>query len=98
METTELCDKCGKPVPRENNTAYILYLAFEDPRAALFGPPRHFLPVVEEGELVCEGSPSRAQYIEGQPRDRRGYPYDESVEPFFREGYHLAQVGNAART
>ena len=30
--------------------------------------PKHLFPIVEDGELVCEGSPSRAQYLPGLPR------------------------------
>lgn len=60
---------------------------------ALFAIPRHLLPVVEDGKVVCEGSPSRAQYIEGQPRDPRGslYPYDETIEAQRRAAYASMQ-------
>lgn len=55
---------------------------------------RHFLPVCDTaGNVLCEGSPSRAQYIEGQPRDTRGYAYVEASEPIFRAAYAKAQEG-----
>ncbi len=54
-------------------------------------PARHFLPVLQEGERVCDGSPSRAQYIEGQARDTRGYPYIAEHEAIFRAAYAKAQ-------
>lgn len=40
---------------------------------------RHLLPVIDGGTVVCGGSPSRAQYLEGQPRDTRpeSEPYDD---------------------
>lgn len=46
---------------------------------------RHLMPIIEGGEVVCEGSPSRAQYFEGVIRDSRGYPYDTELEAEFRE-------------
>jgi hypothetical protein len=47
---------------------------------------RHFLPTP-----TCQGSPSAAQYIEGQPRDQRGYPYDEAAESKWRAAYQIVQ-------
>ncbi len=42
---------------------------------------RHFLPVYRNSQLICEGFPSRTQYIKGQPRDERPeYPYGPSDE------------------
>lgn len=43
--------------------------------------PRHLLPI--EG---CVGSPSRAQYLENQPRDPR-YPYEYDQEAAWRDAY-----------
>jgi len=87
-----LCDKCGKPVHPRNNVYYIDLAAFPNPIVELVVaftgvPGRHFLPV--DG---CEGSPSRAQYIEGQPRDTRGYGYHkEEYEQAYRAGYAAVQ-------
>lgn len=60
----------------------------------LKSPSRHFLPLInEEGEVLCEGSPSRAQYIEGQPRDSRPeYPYDKRDETAWRRSFAYVQV------
>jgi hypothetical protein len=79
-----LCDKCGKDVEPENNAILL---------AVLLGyffslGHRHLLSV--EG---CEGSPSRAQYIEGQPRDlrQRSYPYTPEREHKVRVAYQRMQ-------
>ncbi|MFZ2682115.1 MAG: hypothetical protein WAZ14_03420 [Patescibacteria group bacterium] len=52
---------------------------------------RHLLPVMDGEEVVCAGSPSRAQYIEGQPRDERGFIYDSSREVLHRAAYARIQ-------
>ena len=53
---------------------------------------RHFLPVFDnDGEKVCAGSPSRAQFIEGQPRDSRGFGYPRELEGKFRKAYQKTQ-------
>lgn len=76
-----LCDKCGKPV-RPHNNLYHFALATGELRGigVLLCQNRHLLP---EGD--CLGSPSRAQYLEGQPRDARGYEYDPARETTYRE-------------
>lgn len=84
------CDKCGREVPPEND---IVFLGIElgDPVAA-FAKSRHLLPVIEDGIGICEGSPSRAQYLEGQPRDHRTeYPYFPELEAIHREAYRKMQ-------
>ena len=74
-----LCDKCGKKVPPSNDVARFEMIFTSDPAFVLM-PSRHLLPT--EG---CEGSPSRAQYIEGQPRDKRSaYPYQPQFEAAIR--------------
>jgi hypothetical protein len=70
------CDKCGRLVPPHNNA-----VNFEQILAGsgdtLIADSRHLLPVTENGKVVCEGSPSRAQYFPGQPRDPRpGHKYN----------------------
>lgn len=93
--THRICDKCHRWVPPENDMALVM---------AATGIPgsewipaiwhsRHFLPVLEDdGTVLCEGSPSRAQYIEGQPRDTRGYRYDERLEPLYRSAWRKLQA------
>ena len=88
-----LCDKCGELVPphndireletrRHQNTIFMLMRA------------RHCLPVVRDGVTVCPGSPSRAQYLEGQPRDTRAqYPYITEDEVGFRAAWWQMQTG-----
>lgn len=86
--THTLCDKCGRPVPPNNDMVWVMFatgLPGTEWVPTLWHS-RHFLPVVgKDGSVICEGSPSRAQYIEGQPRDKRGYGYDPGMEPIYRE-------------
>ncbi|MGW8177949.1 MAG: hypothetical protein ACWGQW_04030 [bacterium] len=82
------CDKCGKEVPWENDATIVESYYHGEPSFIMFHHSRHFLPTED-----CEGSPSRAQYIEGQPRDTRGYPYDESREWKWRDAYAQALKG-----
>lgn len=83
------CDKCGRLVPPENDVARLdAYRTDGNPLLALFAHPRHLLPIVENGDVVCEGSPSRAQYLEGQPRDPRGtWGYHPELEEVVRTAY-----------
>lgn len=48
---------------------------------------RHLFPVVIGGVKLCEGSPSRAQYLEGQPRDSRDFLYDAEQVPVYRAAF-----------
>lgn len=82
------CDKCGQEVPWENDATIVESFFQDKPCFIMFYGARHFLPT--EG---CEGSPSRAQYIEGQPRDTRGYPYDPMRERGWRKAYSLTLKG-----
>jgi hypothetical protein len=84
-----VCDKCLRPVDPTNDAMRLHAQILDDagrPGDALWlqitTKPRHLLPI--EG---CEGSPSRAQYLEGQPRDTRDYPYEEWFEPLVRAAY-----------
>ncbi len=69
---SNICDKCGRHVPPENN-AVEFELILDQGRTTYLAvaDSRHLLPVVEGGKVVCEGSPSRAQYLHGQPPDTR---------------------------
>jgi hypothetical protein len=80
------CDKCRKPCRPHNNAYYMLAAMghFRYNNGALSCATRHFL-----SEGGCEGSPSRAQYLEGQPRDARGFEYDASREAMWREARRL---------
>ncbi len=94
--SANVCDKCGRPVPFGNDSTVLSGILGSF--ASLFAIPRHLLPVVENGEVVCEGSPSRAQYIEGQPRDKRmSYAYRDEYEAPFREAYAELQRQASAR-
>lgn len=86
VRSPDVCDKCGRPVDPSNNVARLDFLCGY--LMAFMAIPRHFLPFEENGVVVCEGSPSRAQYIEGQPRDKRAsYPYKQELESSIREAY-----------
>lgn len=85
-----LCDKCGMPVSHQNSLLELL-IAIGGPGAIFVLNNRHLLPVVKDGQIMCEGSPSNAQYIEGQPRDTRGYTYDLENESVVREAYKRVQ-------
>lgn len=85
------CDKCGLPVHRKNDATFF-YTILTGSIIFAFATPRHLLPVTDEdGKVLCEGSPSRAQYLEGQPRDTRGYEYRPEVEAEYRAAYAKMQ-------
>lgn len=77
------CDKCGQPVPPVNDARIIQWIK-SGRKGYLLVMARHFLPVPG-----CEGSPSRAQYIKGQPKSER-YPYDQAQESGWRKAYKEA--------
>lgn len=81
------CDKCGRDVPRNNDATEFEAIITGYPVVILLNKARHLLPVFEGGEKVCEGSPSRAQYLEGEPRDTRGYSYKPENEDLYRRAY-----------
>ena len=91
------CEKCGKDVPTNNNAVFLDAIrqgsdindTWVRSTLTLHYGGRHFLPV--DG---CQGSPSRAQYIEGQPKDSRGaYPYQSRLEKTYRDAYEkLKQI------
>lgn len=89
------CDKCGLPVPAWNDAVEveIRLPAGNKTTLFLFAQSRHFLPVRDsDGKQLCEGSPSRAQYIAGQPKDSRGqYPYKQECEKPWREAFEEIQ-------
>lgn len=87
-----LCDKCHRPVPRANDMVWLMAQIPGYELTPSIWYSRHLLAITGEcGEVICEGSPSRAQYLEDQPRDSRGYPYDHQVEPIIREAWASLQ-------
>jgi hypothetical protein len=76
------CDKCGEHVDPKNDALLITAHVDQNPFLLFVCRSRHLLPTDK-----CEGSPSRAQYLDGQPKDERGYTYDEERAREFREGY-----------
>lgn len=80
-----LCDKCGRPVALRDSAVILDAIADGHPDFTIFlVNDRHLLPVVEAGVTVCPGSPSRAQYLSGQPRDPR-YGYKAELEARYRQ-------------
>ena len=90
------CDKCGRPVHPSNSAILVDRVFHGLAMTEVYSYSRHFLPVYDGKEMVCEGSPSRAQYIEGQPADTRGYRYIEDYEPRFRAAYAAVLVEHPA--
>lgn len=85
MDIINKCNKCGEDVPENNDARYLDVLLGD--WTAFVGQSRHLLPTDN-----CEGSPSRAQYLEGQPKDSRGtYPYESYWEMRIREAYKSMQ-------
>lgn len=81
-----ICAKCLKPCPKENDVAYIESYIPGNGAVLLFMPSCHLLPTED-----CIGSPSRAQLIEGQPRDPRPeYPYDPERAKIYMGAYKAA--------
>ncbi len=92
-----VCDKCGQVILPGNNLGLFLTLYIDEcikrgvdagihPLATI-GVYRHLLPVTEGDRVICEGSPSRAQHLKGQPRDTRGYPYRPKHQSAYRAAY-----------
>lgn len=88
-----MCDKCGRKVPISNDATLFTGILTGEPIIMLFAYGRHLLPIIEDGKVVCEGSPSRAQYIAGQPRDPRPeYAYEPKLEWVYRMVYEVMQL------
>ena len=85
------CDKCGQAVPLENDALALQFIRehglLPGGMERLMYGARHLLPTDD-----CEGSPSRAQYLEGQPRDVRGYPYLPKYEAAVRNAFSRLQA------
>ena len=77
-----ICDKCGCEVSPENDATILDAIVSGNAVSIMFNMARHLLP---EGN--CLGSPSRAQYLEGQPLDTRGYLYNPALEQRYRKAH-----------
>ncbi len=63
------CIVCQLPVPKMNSaTAHDAHFTTY---GGMCKDTKHKLRIIIDGETRCPGSPSRAQYIPGQPRDTR---------------------------
>lgn len=95
----KVCDKCSGPVEDTNNALFLDCLLPEN-ADAIFAPhfhqPRHLLPTTHTDAngnvVVCPGSPSRAQYLEGQPRDEKS-PYNPARESLYRHAFQRLKSG-----
>lgn len=88
-EVRDFCDKCGLPVPNENDAVLLKLLTIFPSRSVvtLFSTrPRHLLPVVHGRREICKGTPEVAQYLEGQPRDYSCL-YDPRKEVILRTAF-----------
>ena len=94
MKFIPRCDKCDQEVPDINNAALIRAAAHRAPATVLQMPARHFLPVFRGTTMICEGSPSGAQYIEGQPRDIRGYDYNPDLAQQYRAAFEALRASS----
>jgi len=89
----DFCDRCGEAVPPQNDVREFDALLMDNPVILFVGHSRHILPVVKDGAVTCPGSPSRAQYIEGQPPDPRArYAYDPKSEERYRTAWRRLQA------
>jgi hypothetical protein len=89
MAKVKVCDRCGKSVEPSNDALHLDIQMGLLPAivAVMTHKSRHLLP-----EGGCIGSPSRAQYLAGQPRDRRGYSYCKEIEGKMRAAYQRMQA------
>lgn len=91
----DVCSKCGEPVMLENNGALFDLFVHEHPTpflAVSLTQAFHLLPVIKDGRTVCPGSPSRFQYLAGQPRDPRPQiHYRPEREPIKRAAFAQMQ-------
>ena len=100
MTNTNDCDKCGLLVLPENDALVFAMFYREEPETADYDGEtpilglnnachRHLFPVFnKDGEIVCAGSPSRAQYVGGfsDTRCDNGY-YSEYYAPGFKRAF-----------
>ena len=94
------CDKCGQEVEPGNDASVIAAKAMAMASgekwfltSIVTKNSRHFLPVKDgTGKEICPGSPSRFQYLEGQPRDPRpGAEYVPDLEIPYRTAFREVQ-------
>lgn len=88
-----VCFVCHGEVPIENDGGEIGFKVFGDFSGMHCGSRTiHFLPVVgDDRRIICRGSPYRAQYIDGQPRDLRKFIYFKTREAQIRDAYQKLQ-------
>lgn len=97
LAKNRVCFKCLRAVLPGNDGRFIAALALPALEAVGEGSRTiHFLPEFEKDAsgkeiLVCSGSPYHAQYINGQPRDKRGFLYLQEHESIWRAAYEKAQ-------
>mgnify|MGYP001560268297 CR=1 FL=1 len=85
------CDKCGREVDPKNDAVNFDSIRTRNP-GLMAAQSRHLLPVYDgERNLMCEGSPSRAQYIMEVNPDTRGYGYNPELAPGFQEAWRRLQ-------
>ena len=86
------CTKCGQPVPPKNDALILdqIFVQLTGITKHTLHHSRHLFPIVNEtGEVICQGSASRVQYIlKGGTRDPRStVHYNPAHEIPTREAY-----------
>jgi len=98
------CDKCGLEVQASNDASVFDIIQYRmmklgldyveedcdgwDYTYLIVSTARHLLPVKDGEKVVCPGSPSRCQYLEGHtPDERTAYKYDPAREALYRAAY-----------
>lgn len=83
-----VCDKCGEKVHYKEDALYLADILNPERLYLLFAGSRHLFATEN-----CVGSPSRAQYLENQPKDERlQYAYQPHLEKRIREAYTTLQT------
>jgi len=88
QQATNLCYRCGLPVPTENNAVLLEYLTVftESTAVARLFSSCHLFPIKQGDEIICKGDPDFAQYLPGQPRDHSCL-YDWKREATIRKAF-----------
>ena len=88
------CDKCGLPVPAQNSAIIFAYINSLGTDWTLhFAGNRHLQPVADaDGVVICEGSPSRWQYVTGVRDSRPEYARPDKDDESSESGYKIWEI------
>ena len=92
MNRFHKCDKCSGEVLPHQDARHLEAVASGKGMIVLMTRARHLFPVTKGNKVICEGSPSRAQYLPGQARDMRGvYAFNPKRQAYWRRAYKKLQ-------